>query len=349
MSDRELPTVSVLVPARNEDMDLQECLKSLVANDYPKLEIIVLDDCSQDSRIPEIVKEFAQDGVRFIPGETPELNWLSKNQAYRALANAASGEWLLFMGVDVRLGIGSVRALITQAIHEEKSMVSIMPTRYGGAYFSGFIAPLRYLWEIALPRDIVKRPPVLSTVWLIKNKALKKFGGLEAVARTVIPEGYFSRELAKSNQYAFLRTNSYLQIQTAKNITEQFKTAVRTRYPQVHKRMEWTALQSLGIAIFMILPTALLVSSIWVEYSWYVIALAAISTGSLLLSHITITTITNPVMWPLSLVNLPYLLLQEIVIINYSMYQYEFGEVIWKGRNICLPVMHVYPHLPKID
>ena len=48
IADRDLPTVTVAIPARNETKDLDDCLQSLLASNYPKLEIVVLDDCSQD-------------------------------------------------------------------------------------------------------------------------------------------------------------------------------------------------------------------------------------------------------------------------------------------------------------
>ena len=51
-----------------------------IASDYPKLEIIVLDDCSQD-RTAEIIRNFAHDGVRFIQSEDNKDNWLDKNKA----------------------------------------------------------------------------------------------------------------------------------------------------------------------------------------------------------------------------------------------------------------------------
>jgi hypothetical protein len=70
-TDKELPSVSVLIPARDETDALQVCLQSLIANDYPKLEIIVLDDCSINRRTPEIIRSFAHDGVRFVPGNIP--------------------------------------------------------------------------------------------------------------------------------------------------------------------------------------------------------------------------------------------------------------------------------------
>lgn len=81
-ADRDLPSLTVAIPARDETKDLEECLRTIIASDYPKLEIIVLDDCSQ---LPtaDIIKGFAQDGVQFIPGKPPAKRWLAKNQADR--------------------------------------------------------------------------------------------------------------------------------------------------------------------------------------------------------------------------------------------------------------------------
>src|ERR1700722_1166058 len=54
MGGSKLPSLSVAIPARNETQDLEDCLRSLIASDYPKLEILVLDDSSQEKRTPEI-------------------------------------------------------------------------------------------------------------------------------------------------------------------------------------------------------------------------------------------------------------------------------------------------------
>ncbi len=90
-SDKELPTVTVAIPARNETDDLASCIRTILANDYPKLEILVYDDCSYD-RTAEIIRDFAHDGVRFISGLPPEDRWLAKNKAYDTLYDNASGE-----------------------------------------------------------------------------------------------------------------------------------------------------------------------------------------------------------------------------------------------------------------
>ncbi len=81
--DRDLPTVSVLIPARNETVNLEECLSSLLLSDYPKLEIIVLDDCSVSKHTSDIIKNYAHAGVRFLAGNVPSNDWLAKNYAYQ--------------------------------------------------------------------------------------------------------------------------------------------------------------------------------------------------------------------------------------------------------------------------
>jgi hypothetical protein len=44
----------------------------------------------------------------------------------------------------------------------------------------------------------------------------------------------------------------------------------------------------------------------------------------------------------------PFAALYDVVLLNYSMLKYEFSEVIWKGRNVCIPVMRVFTHLPPV-
>jgi hypothetical protein len=348
MSDRELPTVSVLIPARNEDQSLIECLKTVVANDYPKLEILVLDDCSSTARIPEIVKDFAHDGVRFIQGDEPKDDWLPKNQAYEALADSASGEWLLFMGVDVRLGTGSIRSLVNYTSNHQKSMVSVLPHRFGPSFWAGFFSPLRYFREII--KVSVRKPkvPSLSTAWLIKKDAYYSIGGVASVSRKIVPEHYFANQLSIDKKYAFVRTNEELQITTVKSLSEQVKTSLRVIYPGFHGRMEWSAMSNLAALILLFVPFLQLVYVVQNGSSLSSAVYAAIVV-LLTVSHLLIVLFTNPVLWPLAVVNFPYLVLQEIVLGVMSMYRYEFGEVYWKDRNICLPNLEVIPHLPHVD
>ncbi len=343
-SDKELPTVTVAIPARNETAELASCLESILSSSYPKLEVLVLDDCSLD-RTPDIIRDFAQDGARFIEGHPPKSHWLAKNQAYQQLFEASSGELILFCGVDVRLGPDTIRALVTAQLSKKRDMMSVMPLRVGGGVRTAFIQPLRYWWEMALPRRFFNRPPVLSSCWMIKKTALKKLGGFSAVSKSILPEAYFARELIKTDGYAFIRADEHLDVRTVKGVEAQLSTAHRIRYPQLRKRPENTLILSMGLAVILLMPFLFVIEAFWHGFdliSW----MAALTCVLLIMTHYMILSTTNPANSMISLFNFPAVIITEIILLHLSMYRYEFSIVEWKGRNICIPVMQTIPHLP---
>ncbi len=345
-ADRDLPTVSLLIPARNETYDLEECLRSALASDYPKLEIIVLDDCSH-AQTSDIIKAFAHDGVRFVRGEEPSDRWLAKNHAYDTLAEEASGELLLFCGVDVRFGPHAIKALVTELLVRDKHMISVLPHRVSGSIAGAFIQPMRYWWELSVPRILFNRPAVLSTCWLIRRKTLDKLGNFDAVSHSIIPEGFFARELVKTNGYSFIRANDTLDVQTKKSYAEQRATALRTRYPQLRRRPENTLLL-IGAELVMFIGPYVGLAHALVNNLQSLALLSAVATLLFTINHIVVVQFTSPANVAVALINFPVEVLTEVVIALMSMLKYEFGTVEWKDRNVCIPVMHVTPRLPRL-
>lgn len=341
LTDSELPTVSVLIPARNETKELEECLTSLLASDYSKLEILVLDDCSQNKRTPEIIRSFAQSGVRFVAGSAPPDKWLAKNYAYQQLAEHANGEILLFCGVDTRFTPKTLRSMITLAQKQSLSMVSFMPRNVldtPAGLLGRLIQPSRYGWEVSVPRTR-RHPPVLSTCWLIHAELLAAAGGFAAVTRKPVPESYFARYAATEGKYAFLQAAGSVELVSHKTVAEQQATAIRTRYPQLHRRPELVVVLSLALFAVFVWPLGLIAAAV-LATAWplAIITLASLALGNLIFAELTQLTFNTKS--ALSYVLMPLAGIYDIVLLNYSMWQYEFGEVLWKGRNICLPVMH---------
>ena len=350
LPDKELPSVSVLVPARNETDALEQCLAALVASNYPKLEIVVLDDCSANRRTPDIIRSFAQSGVRFVQGDAPdESRWLAKNQAYDRLAQEANGEILIFCGVDVQFAPNTVRSLVELLLRKDKDMMSVLPMRAQSVWAeASLLQPMRYFWEICLPRRFFKRPPVLSTCWLITAEALIRAGGFEAVSRSITPEAHFARQAVIGDRYSFIRADAALGVVSTKPVHEQYDTTVRTRYPQLHRRLELVAVTTLlelalllgpliGLLTLWRFPHKVLLGSIWLvlvlvlEAVYYLVAVR--------------TKLNSPF---LSWLLFPAAAVVDIGMLHVSMWKYEFGTVNWKGRNVCIPVMRVEPRLPKI-
>lgn len=349
-SDQELPSVTIAIPARNETEDLQRCLESVVASDYPKLEVIVLDDCSQTKRTPEIIKSFAQSGVRFVQGLPPEDVWLPKNQAYERLFREASGSFILFCGVDIRFDRDSIRQLITFMKVRSKQMVCVLPRRDEGAYgrFS-LIQAMRYWWELALPRRSLQRPPVLSSCWVIAKDALTRAGGFKAVSRSIVPEAHFARQVLPVDGYSFVRAGMGLGIRSIKRIDEQRDTAVRMRYPQLHKRPEQVALLAFAESIFLLMPFILAIAGFWVAIDPLAHGAAILASVLLIVAYELSVLSTQVNTWWFGLAGQPLAVLVDIGLLHYSMFKYEFATVAWKGRNVCIPAMHVVPHLPAAE
>jgi hypothetical protein len=347
----KLPSLTVAIPARNETTDLEICLQSLAASTYPKLEIIVLDDCSQNKRTPEIIRGFAHDGVQFIAGTPPPEGWLAKNHAYAQLAAAANGELLLFCGVDARFEPESLTVLAQTLLQKQKTMVSILPKNAppkSWSVASWLMQPNRYAWELALPRRLLQRPPVLSTCWLITKAALEAAGGFRAVRRKGVPESYFSRATANHRDgYSFLQSDNDIGVSSQKSPEEQKATAVRTRYLQLHRRPELTAF--VGILELSLLVWPLVVCIVAATSSqWLLATVSGLGFAMQTVAYGKIFNLTYRRFTLKSIWLLPIAALYDIGLLNYSMWQYEFSEVLWKGRNVCIPIMRAIPELPKL-
>lgn len=95
------PFVSIVVPARNEAPHLERCVRSLLAQDYPRFEVIVVDDCSTDET-PQILARLGQEDARLIavPGAALPDGWMGKAWAIHQGYGRARGAWLLFTDAD---------------------------------------------------------------------------------------------------------------------------------------------------------------------------------------------------------------------------------------------------------
>jgi len=339
-SGNDLPTVSVCIPARNESNDLRNCLDLVVASDYPKLEILVLDDCSSDKHTPDIIRSYAQAGVVFVPGTPPPNFWLAKNWAYDQLANAANGEIIIFCGVDVRLGRSALSKTVAAMRSYNSNMISVIP-KLSSVGANPFVQTMRYWWELALPRQLIKRPPVISTFWAIKSSTLKKLGSFNSNRRMITPEAYFAKQLIANDKYKFLRDNGVFGISTNKSFIEQTDTAIRTRYPQLHKRPEMVLLLSATVFIAMVLPFVCAIV-LWITgtipaLTSLVIALTYVTSYSIIIKSVRQKNLLSiAFMFPIAVII-------DLFLLHLSMYRYEFTSVEWKGRNICIPVMHMAP------
>jgi chlorobactene glucosyltransferase len=100
-TSRALPRLSIVVPARDEERQIEQCVRSLLAQRHPDFEVVVVDDCSDDAT-PLILEQLAaQDArLRVITGAALADGWVGKPWALTQGAREAGGSWLLFTDAD---------------------------------------------------------------------------------------------------------------------------------------------------------------------------------------------------------------------------------------------------------
>src|SRR4029077_17370146 len=114
--DLNCPRVSILFAARDEEEKLPGALATLMEIDYPNLEIIAVDDRSNDST-GRILDEFAAGHARLRVVRIAELptGWLRKPHALQKAYEASTGDWLLFTDADVRFKTDALRRAVALA------------------------------------------------------------------------------------------------------------------------------------------------------------------------------------------------------------------------------------------
>lgn len=135
--------ISILVPARNEEKNIKDCIISLKNQTYPINEIIVLDDDSSDDTF-NIVKKFSEEDskIKLIRNTTLPEGWLGKNYACWLLSQNAKSKIFIFLDADVRLEKEAINILLKYWENYELKFLSVFPTQKMNKFSEYFITPL---------------------------------------------------------------------------------------------------------------------------------------------------------------------------------------------------------------
>lgn len=149
-ADNKLPRVSLLIPARNEEAVIASTLENALAQDYPEMEILVLDDRSED-RTADAVAALARqtDRVRLLCGQDLPSGWTGKNWACKQLADAAHGDLLIFTDADVRWHAGALASVVAAQAALDADLLTIWPTQITHTWGERLTVPLMAMVVLA--------------------------------------------------------------------------------------------------------------------------------------------------------------------------------------------------------
>jgi glycosyltransferase involved in cell wall biosynthesis len=192
------PKVSIIVPARNEERDIEASLVSLLELDYSNYEVIAVNDRSTD-RTGEIMRRVASSPkgkarLHVIHHLELPAGWLGKTHAMWTAANAATGDWLLFTDADVLFKPDSLRRAVAYAEAERADHLVLFPQmimkRPGEfmmiAFFQTMFVFGHRPWKVADPKS--KDHMGVGAFNLIRRSAYQTVGTYEALRMEVLDD-----------------------------------------------------------------------------------------------------------------------------------------------------------------
>jgi chlorobactene glucosyltransferase len=200
------PLISVLIPARDEEANIETCLGSLRQQDYPDYEILVLDDSSTD-RTADIVASIAAEDprVRLLHGQPLPPGWAGKPFACHQLAKEARGSWLLFTDADTVHAPSVLRYVLGVAIGSHAALISGFPYQRTISIWQKMALPILFYFMLLywmplwwLQRSERALPSVAIGQFLFFSaQEYRSIGGHEAVKSRIVEDVWLGREMAR--------------------------------------------------------------------------------------------------------------------------------------------------------
>jgi chlorobactene glucosyltransferase len=339
----------VVVPARDEARNIERCLRSLLASAYPRLEILVVDDCSTDSTRAIVERLTTSDGrVRLVPGQPLPGGWFGKPWACWQGYRAARGSLLLFTDADTTHGSALHGHAVGYLLAERAHLVTVLPRQLALTFWERLVQPhffvligIRYGTLERLNRNTDPRHAIANGQFiLVTRESYEALGGHQAVKDQVVEDlalaqAYTAAGLALRFAAAeeVMATRMYASLAEivegwSKNAFNGMRRAARTRLGAYG----WLG-AALGYSVLWLLPAVALVvgpaarSAALLAYG-AVAALGSVATMAVMLRLMRAPLWYAP-LFPLGALVTAFILLRAAV--------RGTRKIEWKGRRYSRP------------
>lgn len=266
------PLISIIVPARNEARNIRRCVVGLLAQTYPQLELIVVDDRSTDET-PLILAELARGDSRLtvIPSVPLPRGWVGKPHALTQGAEAAQGEWLCFVDADTFATPDLLASTYAAAQIHQADLFTILTAQELGSFWEKVVMPIVFTaLAVGFPSQQVNDPQRPEAVAngqfiLIRRAVYQTVGGHRALYNSIAEDKALAEQIKRrgyrlvfGDGRAFARTRMYT------SFAELWEGWTKNIYLGMRDRLGlllFGAFASLAAALF--LPGWLALGVIW--------------------------------------------------------------------------------------
>lgn len=214
-----LPAVSLLVAAKDEEANIDTCVRSLIAQDYPRLQVIAVNDRSAD-RTPEILDRLAAaapDRLRAVHVRRLREGWFGKNNAMREGIDLAEGDWLAFTDADCQfISPRCLTVAVRFALHHQADFVSLLPNLETNSFWERVIQPacagILLIWFNPLRVNDPRRPAAYANgaFMLMRRDCYDAIGRHDAVRTEVNEDIHLARRAKAAGRRLLVVSNDDL-------------------------------------------------------------------------------------------------------------------------------------------
>jgi cellulose synthase/poly-beta-1,6-N-acetylglucosamine synthase-like glycosyltransferase len=194
------PLVSAIIPAKDEQDTLADCLDTVRSQSYPNLEILIVDDRSTD-RTAEIARDIAEADprVRLVSIEDLPPGWTGKTHALHVASHQAKGDWFWFVDADTRHEPDSLSIVLEYARSHDASLASLLPEMRCESFWESVAQPLLGIvliqnYPLFWANDPTRKLAFANGQYiLIRKDAYLASGGHEGVRDKFVEDIYLAR------------------------------------------------------------------------------------------------------------------------------------------------------------
>lgn len=335
------PAVSVLIPARNEASIIGATLEALLTQQYPNLEILVLDDRSDDGTA-DIVTAAARrhPQVRLLCGRELPPGWTGKNWACAQLSAAARGDLLVFTDADVRWQPGALCSLVATFNELDADLLTVWPTQITQSWGERLTVPLMALAVLAyLPVQLAHDfyHPLAAAAngqcMAFSRSAYVASGGHAAVRGAIVEDVQLARRIKAAGLHLRMADGAGLvQCQMYAGGRAAIDGFTKNILAGHGNRLSLVALSTLFHWSLFLLPW------LWLALGWAwplpgwpawpLLLVAASVTVRGLTAYVTRQRVADALLLPISVLIFTFIAARAV------WWRVHYGGVYWKGRVI---------------
>ena len=319
-------SVSVLIPMRNEEENVTDCINSLISQvglkDY---EILTLNDHSEDETASLLAKF---PNIKNLNGKPLPVGWLGKSWACQQLADASTGEYLVFIDADVRLSKNAIASAISKM--DKWDFISPYPMQIANGFVQRLFQPLlQWSWLASVPLHISQKLGIKSMTvangqfLIIKKSAYVKSGGHESIKSEVLDDIKLARQLLTSGFSGGVAEGS--QVASC----QMYKTA--GALVNGYRKSLWNAFGSI-LGTFVSIIILLLSSVVPFISALFGSKIGLISFGLIVLSRVIASIRTGSI--PNTALLHPLAIVFLISLIIYSWFGKLTNTLTWRDRKL---------------